>query len=31
LKLEGKDVSNHPVIFKLAHTRTLLERLRPLD
>jgi len=31
LKLEGKDVSGHPVIQKLIHVKLLLERLRPLD
>ena len=31
LKLEGKDVSEHPVIHKLAHIKTLFEKLRPLD
>ena len=31
LKLDGKDVTNHPVLFKLAHMRTLLEKLKPLD
>ena len=31
LKLEGKSVTDHPVIFKLAHIKTLLEKLRPLD
>ena len=31
MKLEGKEVSDHPVIFKLAHIKTLIEKLRPLD
>lgn len=31
LKLEGKDVSKHPVIHRLAHIKTLLEKLKPLD
>jgi hypothetical protein len=31
LKVEGKSVEDHPVIFKLAHIKTLLEKLRPLD
>jgi U3 small nucleolar RNA-associated protein 3 len=31
LKLDGKDVSKHPVLFKLAHIRTLFEKLKPLD
>jgi len=31
LKLEGKKVENHPVILRLAHIKSLLEKLRPLD
>lgn len=31
LKLEGKQVEGHPVIFKLAHIKTLFEKLKPLD
>jgi len=31
LKLEGKPVKDHPVINRLLHIKTLLERLRPLD
>ena len=31
LKLEGKDVSNHPVISKLVHIKIIFEKLRPLD
>lgn len=31
MKLEGKEVTDHPVIFKLAHIKTLMEKLRPLD
>ena len=31
LKLEGKPVEGHPVIFKLAHIKTLFEKLKPLD
>ena len=31
LKIEGKEIRNHPVIDKLLHIKTLLERLRPLD
>jgi hypothetical protein len=31
LKVEGKSVKDHPVIFKLAHIKSLLDNLRPLD
>lgn len=31
LKVEGKKVEDHPVIYRLAHIKTLLEKLRPLD
>ena len=31
LKLEGKPVKDHPVIDRLLHIKTLLEKLRPLD
>jgi len=31
MKIEGKDVSQHPVIFKLAHIKALFEKLKPLD
>lgn len=31
LKMEGRPVKDHPVIDKLIHIKTLLERLRPLD
>ena len=31
LKLEGKDVSGHPVVERLLHLKLLLEKLRPLD
>lgn len=31
MKVDGKSVKDHPVIFKLAHIKTLLEKLRPLD
>lgn len=31
LKLEGKDVSEHPVISKLVHIKIIFEKLRPLD
>lgn len=31
LKAEGRRVTDHPVILQLVKTRTLLEKLRPLD
>ena len=31
MKVEGKNVENHPVVFKLAHIKTLFEKLKPLD
>ena len=31
LKVEGKPIENHPVIYKLTHIKTLFERLKPLD
>jgi len=31
LKAEGKNTQDHPVIFKIAHTRQLLEKIEPLD
>jgi U3 small nucleolar RNA-associated protein 3 len=31
LKAEGRSVRDHPVILQLVKTRTLLEKLRPLD
>lgn len=31
LKLEGRPVEGHPVVFKLAHIKTLFEKLKPLD
>ena len=31
LKAEGRDVKNHPVVYKLAHIKTLLDKLRPTD
>jgi Sas10/Utp3/C1D family len=31
MKIEGKSVKDHPVIFKLAHIKTLIEKLKPLD
>jgi len=31
LKLEGRDVSSHPVIDRLLHLKLLLEKVRPLD
>ena len=31
LKVEGKNVDGHPVVYRLTHIKTLLEKLRPLD
>ena len=31
LKVDGKDTSQHPVIYKLAHIRTLFDKLKTLD
>lgn len=31
LKVEGKSIEDHPVIYRLAHIKTILEKLRPLD
>jgi hypothetical protein len=31
MKVEGKPVENHPVVYKLAHIKTLFEKLKPLD
>ena len=31
MKVEGKDTNDHPVIYKLAHIKTLFENLKPLD
>lgn len=31
MKVEGVNVENHPVIFKLAHIKALFEKLKPLD
>lgn len=31
LKANGRDVKNHAVVFKLAHIKTLLEKLKPID
>ena len=31
LRLEGKPISNHPVLKRLIHFKLLLEKLRPLD
>ena len=31
LKVEGKAVEGHPVVHRLAHIKTLFEKLRPLD
>jgi len=31
MKLEGKQIKDHPLLFKLTHIKSLLEKLRPLD
>jgi len=31
LKVEGKNVDGHPVVYRLTHIKTLLEKLKPLD
>ena len=31
MKVEGKTTEKHPVVYKLAHIRTLLDKLRPID
>ena len=31
LKSEGKDISNHPVLKKLIHLKTMLERIKTID
>lgn len=31
LKVESKSVKGHPVVFKLAHIKALLDKLRPID
>ena len=31
MKEEGKDVTDHPVLYRLTHIKTLLEKLKPLD
>ena len=31
MKLEGKDVQQHPVLFKLTNIKTLIDQLQPLD
>lgn len=31
LKIEGKAVKDHPVLYKLAHIKSLLDNLAPLD
>jgi len=31
MKVEGMNIDNHPVIFKLAHIKSLFEKLKPLD
>jgi len=31
MKVEGKPTEKHPVIYKLAHIKTLMDKLKPLD
>lgn len=31
MKVEGKDVTDHPVLYRLTHIKSLLEKLKPLD
>lgn len=31
MKIEGKDVRDHPVLYKLTSIKTLLDQLNPLD
>ena len=31
LKVEGREIKNHPVVYKLAHIKTLLQKLKPVD
>lgn len=31
LKVEGQNVKNHPVVYKLAHIKTLFSKLQPVD
>jgi len=31
MKVEGMNVESHPVIYKLAHIKTLFEKLKPTD
>jgi hypothetical protein len=31
LKIDGKQVSDHPVIYRIAHIKSLQEKLAPLD
>jgi len=31
MKLEGKNVQQHPVLFKLTNIKNLLDQLKPLD
>jgi hypothetical protein len=31
LKVEGREIKNHPVVYKLAHIKTLFQKLKPVD
>lgn len=31
MKVEGLNVSSHPVIYKITHIKMLFEKLKPLD
>lgn len=31
LKVEGRNIKNHPVVYKLAHIKTLFQKLQPVD
>jgi hypothetical protein len=31
LKIEGEQTDSHQVVYKLAHIRTLFDKLKPLD
>lgn len=31
MKVDGEDVSEHPILERLCHIKLMLEKLRPLD